>query len=198
MKHVISRTNGFTLIELLIVISIIIGITTIFFVNQGRFRASLNVEREAQVLALALRDAEIRSISTKQVQTTFQAPFGVHFDLANPLQYILFADTNTSGTDLFYDAGEELEVIRTQPGVRLKKLCKDEKKNFPLPGNCSITSLSITFQRPMPLIQVVGVQGGLPPADLGQPDFEIAVESNDGSIQRKVVVWTTGAVSIEN
>ena len=191
------RIKGFTVLELLIVIGIVAVITSTVFGNYPEFSRRLAIEREAQLVALTLRDAEERAIRTRRAGGSFFIPFGVHFDLANPKEYILFADTDFGGNQNFYDAGEEIETITMGRSVQLKDICAYEKQGGSPPPDCDINSLSITFKRPAPLIKVHGVKGG-PVVDMGVPDFEIYVETEDGVHQQKIVVWTTGAISIEN
>lgn len=188
--------RGFTVLEMLVVIGIAAIITSTVLGNYPEFSRRLAIEREAQLVALALREAEERAIRTKRAlgSEPFEAPFGVHFDLANPKEYILFADTDPGGNTGFYDIGEEIEVMKIGRSVRLKDLCADEKQGNP---DCDIDSLSITFKRPAPLIEVQGVKGG-PIVDLGEPDFEIYVETEDYAHTQEIVVWTTGAISVEN
>lgn len=187
-------SRGFTVIELLVTIGIMAVITGTVLGNYPQFSRRLNIERETQIVALSLREAEERAIRTQRAGGGFQAPFGVHFDLASPKQYIFFADTG--GVSDFYDTGEELEVISMGRDVRLDHICKHEK-NILLGVDCGISSLSVTFRRPAPLIEIHGVSGG-PIEDLGEPDFEIYVKTEDGSLSQTIVVWTTGAISIEN
>lgn len=187
--------TGFTLVEMMAALSIMAIITTTLFVSYPKLGHRLAVEREAQLVALMLRDAEERAIRTRRVGSAFSAPFGVHFDLSSPRQYVLFADLG--GTSGYFDEGidEKIDTVVMGNGVSLEKLCAYEKQGL---GVCLIQSLSITFRRPAPLIKVRGVIGGGIVLDLGDPDFEIYVRTDDGSFRRLVVVWTTGAISIED
>lgn len=187
-----GKVEGFTVLEMLVVIGVAAIITSTVLGNYPEFLRRLAIEREAQLLALGLREAEEHAIRTKRAGSGFVAPFGVHFDLAKPKEYILFADFGTPNN--FYDVGEEIEIIQIGRGVQLRDLCADEKQGTP---DCNINSLSITFERPAPLIKVRGIKGG-PVEDLGEPDFEIYVETEDGVHTQEIVVWTTGAISIEN
>ena len=185
--------TGFTVVELLVVIGIMAIVTATTLINYPQFSRRLDTEREAQLVALALRDAEERAIRTHRAGGVFTAPFGVHF-IENSDQYILFSDTG--GDANFYNPGEELETISLGRGVRVNDICQFEKN--PLLGtNCDITSLSVTFRRPAPFIEIHGVMGGFPQVDLGEPDFEIHVDNN-GEYEKTIVIWTTGAISIED
>ena len=183
--------TGFTIIEMLVAISIMAAITTTLFVAYPKFGRRLAIEREAQFVALSLRDAEERAIRTQRAGGAFTAPFGVHFDLNARRSYILFADINSNG---YFDAGVDLAVETFSIGnsVRLDKLCAGEKNAS---GDCTFSSLSITFKRPAPLIEVKGNGGG---GVLPNTDFEIYVKTDDGVYAQLVVIWTTGAVSIED
>ncbi len=191
------RARGFTLLEILIVISILTIITSIFLLDYRRHNQQIALERGSQLVALLLRDAETRALSIQEADGSFDNSFGVHF-VDNSDQYILFVDTG--GTPSFYDPGEELAIRQLDTNARISQLCAYRKDNAipPKPPTCGLTTLSITFERPSPVVRVVGSSGGAP-GDLGVGDYEIElhIQGQPSGPRRCVVVWTTGAISIE-
>ncbi len=193
-------TDGFTVMELLVSIAVAVLLLTIILANFPAFGRSLAVEREAQLIALALRDAEARAIATVEspiVASDFFSPYGVHFSLATPQQYIIFSDAGAAGFQGYFDAGERLETLSMGRQVRIQQICRGLKTADPNDNLC-VNALSITFRRPSPLIAVKGVAGGPPPVSLGEGDFSIDLVTDSGQFKRRVVIWTTGAISIES
>lgn len=181
-------------------IGVALMLTLVTLVSFPHFGRTLAIEREAQLITLAIRDAEARAVATREsIGGGFSSPFGVHFDVHNPRQYIIFSDTNKDG---FYNGVmEQLEIVPISREVALEAICYQDKSATPPPGHCNVEELSITFKRPAPLIQVsgqgTGVPGSPPPQLLGEGDFEIKIVTNDMTLHYMIVVWTTGAVSIE-
>ena len=191
--------SGFTVIELLVVISIMAIMSGIVLADYPQFNRLTSLERGAQLMALTMRESETRAMSARGSAGVFTNRFGMHVDISstgNPRQYILFADTG--GAANFYDLGEELFIHTLSPQVRINKICRLLRDANPVTGECLYERLSITFERPAPVISVYGAIGGNPPDDLGTGDFEIELITVDGSLLRCVAVWSTGAISIES
>ena len=185
-----SMKAGFTVIELLVVIAIIGIVSTITVANYPEFRRSLAVEREAQIVALTLRDAEARAISVRRVDTSFTVPFGVHF--VPGIQYVIFSDNNGNGIyDSGVAAGELLETIQMSRHTKINNLCAGAK-NTPA-GPCNLSALSVIFKRPSPTVEA-RVSAGAP---LTHGNFEVDVYSDDNNLKKRITVWTTGAITIE-
>ncbi|PJE64932.1 MAG: hypothetical protein COU90_00250 [Candidatus Ryanbacteria bacterium CG10_big_fil_rev_8_21_14_0_10_43_42] len=200
MNYLKHSSRGFTLTELLVAISIMVILTTVTLANYPRFGRTLAIERDAQLVALALRDAGARAAGTRiSASGEFQSLFGVYFDTTpgNNNKYIIFSDING---DQFYTPGigEELEFVFLSRGVKVDEICRLVKATPPPPEDCAIGSLSITFERPAPTIRVLGVgTSGGPPVNFGSGDFEIRLGVDGDTFRREVIIWTTGAISIE-
>jgi prepilin-type N-terminal cleavage/methylation domain-containing protein len=190
---------GFTVMEVLIVIAIYAVITAVVFADFPLFGRTLSIERDAQQLALVLREAEQRAVSTGEAGGGFRSPFGVFVTMAAPDKYILFADTRRAdtvpaGTTDYYDAGEELEIISFSGRVRLRQLCLKDSLAAP-PDDCDTpaSEMSLIFERPGPSIRVFSVRGG---PDLGEGDYAMDLISESDFIKKRITAWTTGAISI--
>ena len=199
--YMATRQQGFTLMEIFVVMFIISAMTLVTLANYRQFSRVTALERGAQLVALLLRDAEIRAFTVRHQSGNFTREFGLHINKSlNPRQYILFVDAIGVGTDKFYDPGTDtvLDSRLLDNNVRIIKLCENRKASNPGPSDCTFDQLSITFERPSPNVTVFGKKGGGPADDLGTGDFEIEIETNDTLVRRCVLVWTTGAVSIES
>ena len=111
--------KGFTLIELLVSVAIIALMSSIFMVNYhgANKRSELNVTK--QKLASDIRVAQNNSLGSKAYNAAGDTPsggWGVHFDIANPSSYIIFADINANQT---YDAGEGVDTKILPAGVTI-------------------------------------------------------------------------------
>ena len=75
--------TGFTIPELLIVIAIVSIMTAVLLSGYPRFGEMLAIDREAQLMALAVRDIEQRAVSTLEspfAAGQFNTWDGVHFN----------------------------------------------------------------------------------------------------------------------
>lgn len=148
-----KRRGGFTLIELAVAMAIAITMITSLVIQQSRWNDRLTVNTQTYELALMIRQAQIYSLGVREytdgVGDKFDVGYGIHINMANPNQYIFFADKDK---DLIYDAGEELssETKSFTRGVTLKSICgKNPAIRFCYPAG-SITQLDISFFRPEP------------------------------------------------
>ena len=121
----IKSPQGFTLIELLTTVFIIVLITGLFMANYqtANKRSQLNMFK--QKLVSDIRLAQNYSLGSKTYDgiNTPKGGWGVHFDLAKPGQYIIFADGKTElGNNKSYDAGEEVETKILPDGVTIDTL----------------------------------------------------------------------------
>ena len=196
-------TRGFTVIELLVVIAVMGIVTTILVSGFPRFGELLVLDSQAQLIALAIRDIEQRAVSTLESPIgppgQYQAPFGVHFNKADSRSYRLFSDAITP--DNFFTAGEEVEIVPIERGVRIRNICKLNNAG----DTCAtdLDQLSVTYKRPNPIIEMRGATiGSCNPGpcviiNLGAGSYAIEIESKDSSLSRRVIMWTTGAVAIK-
>lgn len=185
------------------VISIMALVSSVVLADFPQFNRLSALERGSQLLALMVRESETYAMSARGSGGVFTNRFGTHVDISsatgNPRQYVFFADTNPLGATNFYDAGEELFTRTLSPQIRINKICKFLRNAIVGDEDCSsIERLSVTFERPAPTISVFGATGAGSPGNLGSGDFEIELVTNDSSLARCVVVWSTGMVSIES
>jgi len=195
-----DTVGGFTIPELLVVIVIVSIMAAVLLSGYPRFGEMLAIDREAQLMALAVREIEQRAVSTLEnpfVAGQFKTAYGVHFSTTDNKRYWLFSDWKTQ--DNYFTAGEEIEIVLMERGAHIRKICKLNTTGTA----CNIlidnlSGLSVTYRRPSPIIEVRGVRmlsSGI--EDLGPGSYMVEIESGDGSFARRIIMWTTGAVAIK-
>lgn len=98
------RNAGFTLVELMVTVGIMVLISTLVLVNNSAFGGTVNLRNLAYDVALTVRQAQVYGVSVKRFGSSFEAGYGVHFDMSDPGEFILFADAvSVNG---LYDVGE--------------------------------------------------------------------------------------------
>lgn len=147
-------TAGFTLIELLAVTAIIVVITSVVLVNNGRFGGVIQLENLAYDVALSIRQAQVYGISVQRLgidcsaqdSKCFESGYGVHFDMDNRQQYVLFADVDKDGfftSNLNLNENVEPSPYTIRSGFEISGLCAPE-------GTCGVGKIDIVFRRPEP------------------------------------------------
>lgn len=144
MKKKYRNSAGFTLFELLVGIFIIMSMSTLFLVNyqSANKRSDLNLTK--QRLASDLRLAQNYSLGAKAYNgaSVPAGGWGVHFDLSEPGQYLIFADID--GDKAYNAAADGAVEIKTLPGgITLGSLS---------PGN----AVDIVFLPPDPVTFING------------------------------------------
>lgn len=194
---------GFTLVELLVSISIMSLISTVIIYNHQKFNDNLEITNLSYEVALALRQAQIYGVSTKEFKegTTeeerFNTPYGIYFNVRTyPTSFIFFADKDKdgryigSGATCVSSAGDVcLEKTNIGKGNRILEICElDSANNWECDGNRLDTAF-ITFQRPEPDARLK-VNGGVDPIAV-----KICLVSPQDRI-KEIVVYPTGQISI--
>lgn len=185
--------KGFTLIEVVVVIGVVAFIATITLVSFPEFAERVGIEQEAGKLALALRKAQSYALAVREFQSSsgiFPA-YGVNVSLSNPLQYVIFGDPN--GSNVFESfLGEAVETVHIEKRVSVYRICGNSQ-SIPQ-GSCSLSSADMVYIRPVPTINLTGVESGISSL---YNDIKVVLRSADGSIEKNVIIWSTGQISIE-
>jgi prepilin-type N-terminal cleavage/methylation domain-containing protein len=196
---------GFTLVELLVVTGIIVVISTIVLVDNNRFGGAVLLENLAYNVALSVRQAQVYGISVERFgANTFNAGYGVHFDLSSPNTYVLFADVASKGT--FNPTSDGSEIVQTttiSTGYSIYDLCvtavSDELCNSSSPG--AATKIDVLFRRPEPdaFISVNGTPtfnaGTVIPGALNQR-ARVLLKAPRGD-KMSVVIYINGQISVQ-
>ncbi|HDO23639.1 MAG TPA: hypothetical protein ENG99_00250 [bacterium] len=179
--------GAFSLVELLVTMSIALTITLMLFANYPRFRATLSLKRDAQEVALSVRQAQVYGTSVRKYGGGVGVfpGYGIHFDSSIPDSYILFADVNANNS---YDGvSEAVETLHIGSNDKISNLCGNAKTSPP--GACGLSSLDVIFLRPNPTVILVGEGSNF-------SDAEVEIKSSSGD-QKTVVIWSTGQITVE-
>ena len=190
-----SFTSGFTLIELMICVAIMMILSSVIIFNHKGFNDNLEITNLSYQVGLALRQAQVYGVSTRDFKggatqaDRFNTPYGVHFDLSKPAEYIFFADANKNGIYDIPPTDTILETVAIGRGNKISKICKKISTDT----TCSLNIADITFTRPEPepIFSVNGV--------LGTTISTVAIcLTSPGGRYKKISVYNTGQISITN
>jgi type II secretory pathway pseudopilin PulG len=163
---------GFTIIELLVVTALIMIISSVILANNNKFGGVIQLENYAYDVALSIRQAQVYGIAVQRfgtnVSSNFTSGYGMHFDMASPTSYILFADS-VAPPDGIYTTGELVNNNSILRGYYIKSVCVTDSSPTPV-KTCSpsTTSIDILFIRPEPdaYIRANGLAGTYRSADI--------------------------------
>ena len=185
--------HGFTLIEVVVVIGVMAVIATITLISFPQFSERVGIEQEAGKLALATRRAQSYALAVREFQPgsgLFPA-YGVNVSMSNPLQYVVFGDPNaTNRFESFLS--EAVETVAVEKRVSISQICGNSQ-SIPQ-GSCALSSADIVYVRPTPIIVLTGVDSGISTL---YNDIKVVLRNSEGSIEKNVIIWSTGQISIE-
>lgn len=183
---------GFTLIELLATVGIMTLITGMILANYNTFGGNVLLQNLAYDIALTIRQAQVFGISVKRSGATgFNAGYGVHFDMASPGTFVIFADASEDG---MYDPGELVNAITIRSGYHLQQLCV---RTGAVEDCANTTSLDILFKRPEPDAWIS--RNGTACITAGGTCYEWAkiVAASPNGATMSVQVYANGQISIQ-
>lgn len=188
----IRRKNaGFSLIEVLISAAIIGIVTAIVVVKYGAFNSTVLLRNQAFEVALAVREAQVFSISVRRdPDTGFRDPYGISFPDEGTQQFSLFVDVDDDG----YDESEEVERFTIDSRFSISALCLGNSAvtDPDSDSSCGASDLSITFKRPD-----FDANFDTSSGHSGEIATIRLVGINDDTIHRDIVVRSTGLISVE-
>jgi prepilin-type N-terminal cleavage/methylation domain-containing protein len=189
--------HGFGLIELMVSISIMVIILGVVLARHDTFNGVVLLRGEAYETALDLREVQQSAVSASGRSTTtnlgtagaFREVLGVHFDLDDPNQYVLFQDADG---DYFYDAGEE----RGRQGVIDGRFVINELRL----GSATPDEVSVIYERPNfdarfftgPDTTGTGVSANTLEIDI----VRVGVSGSGPDVLQTVEVTTAGQISV--
>ncbi len=160
-KH-ITQAKGFTLVELLISIAIIGIVTTIVLVKNGSFESTSLLKSAAYEIALSLREAQIKSVSSTRGSGSFDYPFGVTFT-PSQTTYKAFQFGSSTANPVYYDISDpspdyasDLMTFTVGKGLQIYDVCM----TIGVSEDCGIDRLDISFRRPEFKALFYAVKGG--------------------------------------
>ena len=137
--------------------AIMVVITSVVLVSNGRFGGVVQLENFTYDVALSIRQAQVYGISVARFgANTFAAGFGTHFDISSANTYAVFSDSLTENglydcsnpTNPTPDNCELVETTTMTGGYYIQDLCTTPPNGT---ENCEgITKVDIVFIRPEP------------------------------------------------
>lgn len=176
------NSRGFTLIELLVAVAIISILFGISFLGYRAKGEELNLQRAALKISADIEKIREMAMSADELSGVVpEGGYGVHFDIALPDQYIIFADLGPSPDKVYSGSSEEVEVISLGKAIKIKSVSP------PSPSNV----LNIVFVPPAPNVYL---QGG---AIVDQARVVISL-ADDPSKTKTISVNKVGLISISD
>lgn len=189
--------HGFSLLELMVTIGISAVMSAIIFFNYPAFNSNVSLRRTADNIALTIREAQAYGLGVRQFSPIGGFPgYGVHFTLATPKDFVLYADGNHNS---IYDKGagtgcggiDVTECFRNYTLtagdriVELRGYVGDTVDN-------SLNALNIVFLRPHP---TVVIRTDDPQDQIKFDRASIRVRSQGGE-ERLIKVTAAGQISV--
>lgn len=174
--------DGITIVELLVIVSITAVISSLILGNFAQFGTRVSLNLASQQLSQALRKAQSFALATRGTSGIFPG-YGVHIDMINPGNSILFADTDAFGNKV-YDLGDIVaERIVFESGSVITDICVEP------PRSCGKNSLDVVFLRPEPNVTITadGVSS--------ITNAEIILRGAHPDLTKRVRIWITGQIS---
>lgn len=151
----LKACGGFTLVELLVSIAIVVLISTVVLVNYSSFESSLTIQSLAYEVALALRQAQVFSLSVQGFGSNFQVAYGIHFERSDPTTFFLYVDQNDNATyDPFPGPDVIIETFTLREGSTIVDLCAQKATR-----QCNLQALDIVYERPNPDANITSFDG---------------------------------------
>ncbi len=189
-----SLRRGFTLMELLVTCGILVVVSAIVLVNNGKFGGQVLLDNLAYDIALSVRQAQTYGISTlRHGEDTFSAAYGIHMQRSASSQYVTFADVVVNGV---YDPNlnELVSTTALQSGYFISSICAPAGADI---ASCTgLDSVDITFKRPDPdaWISTNGISCNADPSTCAA-SVRIVIQSPRGD-HSSVIVSANGQISV--
>jgi prepilin-type N-terminal cleavage/methylation domain-containing protein len=196
---------GFTVIELMVTVSIVVLVTGIIMLQYSSFNSSVLLRSQAYLTGFDVREAQSLAVGIRGRGSEFREEYGIYFSLASPNTYLLFQDNDSLGehTPVRYNQGEEVGVPYTvDPRFRLVNICAtnatgracayDDPSTTNESIDASLQEMTISYRRP----DFDAAFYSPSRSNITAVDIIIAADQS-AQIQRKVVVYSTGQVSVQ-
>jgi prepilin-type N-terminal cleavage/methylation domain-containing protein len=146
--------KGFTLVELLVSIGIIGLVTGIVLVKYSAFDSTILLKNTAYEIALALREAQVKSVSVSYQNATADYPFGVTF-VPTQKNYVIFRYADATAYPIYDRPGVNPKASGVSTStigrtMKIKEVCYTLNGTWD-PSNCRVSAsdrLDVSFRRP--------------------------------------------------
>ncbi|MFA6463473.1 MAG: hypothetical protein WCV55_00530 [Candidatus Paceibacterota bacterium] len=210
MSNNINKTKtrlvkGFSLVEMMVVVTIVIVITSILLFKQSKFSSDILVTNAAYEVALAIRQAQVYGISSKQASTGTNLNVGYGIYLSSPVSnsFIIYSDAGYGGNPVVYPFNfnthiqnpteteyTSVDSPRLTQGQTILRFCAD--------GVCSsgtatqLNNLDIGFIKPNPSALIYANN-----SNIRSGNATIVVVSALGDKCRIVRITSIGQISVD-
>lgn len=206
-KSYLKPSRGFTLVELLVTLSLFVVLTTVVLFSNSQFNGSILLTNLAYDVALTVRQAQTYGVNVREVSTgVFDKAYGVHFETTRDKQFLLFSDSDGLGNDGRYNGnwtcnsgGDEcLNSYSIKRGNKISAthVVSSSDDDCPNLTGCLVKELDITFLRPDPDAKFKAKKSSSGGSVDDITEATITVTSADGGSIRKIVVNSTGQISV--
>lgn len=204
----VSHTGGFSLIELIVAVSILVVLSAAMLFNYNSLNKRLALDTLAHEIAQWVRQTQVSAMSVKRHVNPSDLKafpgYGLHFDRANPKQFMFFADLDTNnqytpGGNCGDPTAECEQVVKLMQGNSIEKICGEAGLVNASNVECSdpldnANTFDIVFTRPDPDASIIGEY--TPGSTTTYARAQITVATPSG-YRRLIEVWTTGQVSVQ-
>lgn len=189
--------KGFTLVELLISVGIIAFISSIVLLKYSSFDSTVLLKNAAYEVALALREAQAKSVSGSHQGGKANFPFGVTFT-PDTKNYTIFRYASATDPSPYYDVSgadpdyaSNISTTSMERSILVTDVCINDGG---VDDECDIDRLDISFRRPefRALFYAVGYGGD--PADIQSAKIKVSTPSNENVFV--VEVTRLGQISV--
>lgn len=194
--HDTRRLRGFSLIELMVVSAIFMVLSSVVLSANTRFGNRVILQNLAHEMALTVREAQVYGIAVRRFGTTeFDVAYGMHFELAAPETYELFADANNSGTS--DDGDGVIKETTLRGGFSVSDICV---RTYAGATNCGEAAVDVVFRRPEPdaciSVDGVGTYDAEGDCTSNYNQARIVIEGPTGATA-DIVVESSGQISVQ-
>jgi len=188
-SYKLKARGGFTLVELLVSIAIVVLISTIVLGNYRGFESSLTVQSLAYEVALALRQAQVFSLSVQGFGGNFNVAYGIHFEHSDPTTFFLYVDQNNNATyDPLPGPDVIIETFTLREGSTIVNLCAQKTLL-----QCNLQALDVVYERPNPDANITSFDGTT--RIFGNSSATIHIRSPQG-VNKQVRAMLSGQISV--
>lgn len=182
-----SPSRGFTLIEILAVLFIMLTMLLVVLANYPQFSEQKSLELFAQDIAQTAREAQIYSLSGREISANQFVDFGIYYtEAVVGDRIVFFADLNQNGA---YDLSPNDVVVRDIPVVSplsIQKVTDDTMQE--------ITEFTALFRRPDLEPVILARRVDSPTAvEVGYVRITFAGPSGTKAVE----IWSSGQIAVK-
>lgn len=188
---------GYTMIELLVTIGITGLIAAIILVNYPKLSEQLSVSQAVHEIALSFRETKTYALAVRQYSPGIYPGYGLHFDLATPQNFLLYAASIVPATNscspyaqcVRGDTTHDVDAFTLRSGIQIVSICNTDATPI------CFKKLDVAYVRPTPDVYITGFDNGGVASAL-QNKVEIKIRAPGGR-ERSVFVSFTGEISVK-